>query len=58
MAGPNDMALPIGGFLTGFDGCPFEMDVNWLIMWPNTPRNTTSIQSCSGGLESLGTHVP
>lgn len=41
---------------SAFDGCPFETDLTWLIVWPNTPRSTTSTQSCPGGLESMGTY--
>ena len=26
----------------------------WQITWPNTPPDTTSIQRCPGGLESIG----
>lgn len=37
-----------------FDGCPFESDPTWQIAWPNTPRSTSSSQSCPGGLESIG----
>ena len=39
----------------GVDGCPFETDPTWEVLWPNTPPDTTSIQRCPGGLESLGT---
>ena len=36
------------------DGCPYEIDDIWGIVWPNTPRGSSSEQRCPGGIEVLG----
>lgn len=41
-------------FVIGFDGCPFGTDLQWEIIWPNTPRNTINVQRCPGGFEVTG----
>ena len=37
-----------------FDGCAFETDNTWGIVWPNTQRGSSSEQRCPGGADVLG----
>ena len=37
-----------------FDGCPYEIDNTWGIVWPNTQRDSSNEQRCPGGADVLG----
>ncbi len=36
-----------------FTGCPFGLDNEWNIQWPNTEQDTTAIQPCPGELDTV-----
>ena len=39
---------------TVFVGCPYGVDDEWGITWPNTPGGDISTQPCPGGVDDVG----
>ena len=40
--------------ITVFVGCPYGVDDEWGITWPNTPGGDISTQPCPGGVDDVG----